>query len=302
MRVLVINNLDSGLRDGAVYDFIRSFAQSGDVIDVRCVGAGANFQEAMQDAKTYDAVVASGGDGTVSTVCYTLRNTGIPILPFPAGTANLLVNNLESPEEPHALAKLLRNGKTLSFDVGEIEHDGEKHGFMMMAGCGYDATIMSEAAESKDKFGPVAYFRAAVSNPNPQISRFTFSVDGQRHELDALGAVLVNFSKIQFDISIATKNRPRDGKLDLLMLTAKSAWNLLPTVVGAAVDHSGKSIAQSNALKLFSGSEFTFDAQPNMNIQYDGEAPDIHTPFTARVLPGATRLFVSENGMKEFSD
>mgnify|MGYP000632891847 CR=1 FL=1 len=39
----------------------------------------------LDDAASYDAVVASGGDGTVATVNYLLANTGVPVLPFPAG-------------------------------------------------------------------------------------------------------------------------------------------------------------------------------------------------------------------------
>jgi len=302
MRVLILKNLDSGVGDGAIYDFIRSFARPDDAIDIRCVGSGDDFRPALVNAKEYDAVVAAGGDGTVAEVCYQLRNSGVPILIFPAGTANLLVNNLMSPEEPHALAKLLRSGNTMDFDVGEIECNGEKHGFMMMAGCGYDAKIMYDAASKKDKLGPAAYFRAAFANPNPQVSHFSFTVDGEHHELDAVGALLVNFSKIQFDISIVKKNRPRDGKLDLIMLTTKSAWNLLPPVLGAAVDHSGKSLEQSDAIQYFEGTEFSFEATPNLGIQYDGEAPKIKTPFTARVFHNATKLFISDAGKAEFAE
>ena len=67
-------------------------------------------------------------------------------MPFPAGTANLLALNLAAPNEPHALAKMLRAGITLDFDMAEIEFradDGEsaKKGFGIMAGAGYDAMI-----------------------------------------------------------------------------------------------------------------------------------------------------------------
>lgn len=53
------------------------------------------------------------------------------------------------PNEPHALAKLAREGRTLDFDIGEIEVEGEKFGFLIMAGAGYDALIMEGAAPAK---------------------------------------------------------------------------------------------------------------------------------------------------------
>ena len=40
--------------------------------------------------ETIDLMVVAGGDGTVASAAYLLAETGIPLLPFPAGTANLL--------------------------------------------------------------------------------------------------------------------------------------------------------------------------------------------------------------------
>ena len=54
----------------------------------------------LEDAKDFDRVVAVGGDGTVSGVCYELRGSGVPMLPYPAGTTNLLALNLRLPSEP----------------------------------------------------------------------------------------------------------------------------------------------------------------------------------------------------------
>ena len=113
MKLLVINNLASGFGEGSVYDFIRSFARDGDEVCVRSTDGTTDVRDLLGDAEAFDAVVASGGDGTVATVSYRLANTGVPILPFPAGTANLLAANLASPMEPHALAKLVREERTL---------------------------------------------------------------------------------------------------------------------------------------------------------------------------------------------
>ena len=104
MKLLVINNLASGYGEGAIYDFMRSFAADGDDICMRCTSGTTPISTLLNDAKDFDAVIAAGGDGTVATVCYLLASTGIPVLPFPAGTANLLALNLASPLEPHALA------------------------------------------------------------------------------------------------------------------------------------------------------------------------------------------------------
>ena len=61
---------------------------------------GTTSIDSLLDASDFDVVVASGGDGTVTSVAAWHANTGVPLLPYPAGTANLLSLNLAQPNEP----------------------------------------------------------------------------------------------------------------------------------------------------------------------------------------------------------
>uniref|UniRef100_UPI0028E1F7D0 diacylglycerol/lipid kinase family protein n=1 Tax=Slackia exigua TaxID=84109 RepID=UPI0028E1F7D0 len=151
MKILIINNLASGQYDTAIYDFIRSAARDGDEICLRNTDGTTPISALVEDARTFDRVVAAGGDGTVACVMYALRYSGIPVLPFPSGTANLLSMNLQNPEEPHALAALLRDGRILDFDMGEISTENDSRGFAIMAGSGYDATLMATPQRSDIK-------------------------------------------------------------------------------------------------------------------------------------------------------
>ena len=300
MKLLVFANLSSGIADGAIYDFVRSFARAGDEVVLRFADRSSDFDELLSDAADFDAVVAAGGDGTVASVCYHLHDTGVPILPFPAGTANLLTQNIYSPVETPALAKLLREGHRVDFDMGELEFPQGKRGFSMMAGCGYDAAIMKDAQANKKRLGPFAYFHAAFSNPNPQVSQFTLDIDGEVVHTQGVGVLVVNFSKIQGDISLALKNRPRDGMLDVIVLATDTAWNLLPTFLGASIDRSGKPLAESNVLSFFRGQTIRVQADPPLQCQYDGEPLNMETPFIARALPGSVRLIVGDSAYEEF--
>ncbi|MDO5042008.1 MAG: diacylglycerol kinase family protein [Slackia sp.] len=300
MKVLIINNLASGYREGSVYDFMRSFVEDGDEVCLRSSDGTTSINRLLDDAEDFDVVVASGGDGTIASVAYRLRNTGVPVLPYPAGTANLLSLNLLEPNEPHALAKLARSGKTLDFDMGEIERDGQTFGFMIMAGAGYDATIMESAAPNKKLLGPVAYFLAAGSNIAPQHSKIAIDVDGTKVETEGLGVLLVNFSQIQFGISVTHCNQPRDGKLGVVVLKAKNAVELLPSVFAAMLDRDGHFPDRGDALEIYSGSRIEIFADPAFEIQYDGEPTGKKTPFVARALPQTARLIVSDEAYELF--
>ncbi|MCB6311909.1 diacylglycerol/lipid kinase family protein [Gordonibacter pamelaeae] len=302
MKLLVINNLASGFGEGSVYDFIRSFARDGDEVCVRSTDGTTDVRDLLGDAEAFDAVVASGGDGTVATVSYRLANTGVPILPFPAGTANLLAANLASPMEPHALAKLVREERTLDFDLGEIEVDGHRFGFGIMAGAGYDAAIMHGAAPAKRLLGPMAYFSAALANPLPQTSRFKLDLDGEHVESEGLGILLVNFSKIQFDITVTHDNEPRDGVFDVVVLKAQNAFELIPALLAGLLDRGGDFPDRTGSLEIHRAREVRVEADPPMEVQYDGEATNLTTPFTAHIMRRAARFFVSEEGWDLFAE
>ena len=152
MRVLVIVNTRSGGGDAGLYDFVRVLGASGAEVTLRFCDGTTALEELAADAARFDRVVAAGGDGTASAVCYALRNSQVPMLVYPAGTANLLALNLGMPIEPRELAETTLRGRIKAFDLGELELPSEtgtassKMGFAIMAGAGYDASIMEAAS------------------------------------------------------------------------------------------------------------------------------------------------------------
>lgn len=301
MNVLVIHNLASGFGDDSIFDFVRKYSVAGDSVTIRSLDQSTPLSSLLTDANQFDFVVACGGDGTVSAVCYELRYTGIPILPFPAGTANLMAMNLFSPTEPHALVNLVDNARTLDFDLGQIEGPQGTFGFSIMAGCGYDHLIMSKAQPNKQLLGPAAYFQAAFTNLNPVHANFELTVDGTTIQTSGIGAVFANFDKIQFDLTVSETNSPIDGMLDVVVLKADSAIELLPTMVAKAIDRTGNLARKIGGLEVYRGHEIRIEATPRLMMEYDGEPTEINTPFVVRCLPGACRLIVSQECYDHFT-
>lgn len=301
MKLLVLNNISAGHSDGSIFDFVRFFARSGDEIVMRTIDGSCDFAAPLADATRFDCVVASGGDGTIARVCYELRYTGVPILVFPSGTANLISQNILSPVDIPALVDLARTGTTFDFDLGEFDFGSNREGFMMMAGCGFDAQIMSTAEPLKSRLGPVAYLRAAFENATPTVSKISLDVDGEHIETEGVGIIAMNFSKLQFDIGLGRENLPADGQLDVCILATQNAWELLPSAIGIAIDRSGRAFEQSNALKYYRGREIRVETDPALHVEYDGEATSYTSPFTLHVLPSATRLIVTQECIDQFT-
>lgn len=303
LRILVINNLDAGLGDKSVFSFLRDVSSFADEIVIRSCNKSYDSRAYLYDAQTFDAIVCAGGDGTIASISHMLAYTKIPLLPYPAGTANLLALNLYQPSDNPALALQLKKFNTLDFDLGEIVfQDGIKRGFSIMAGAGYDAEIMKGALPSKKILGSLSYATAAVSNFAPQCSKLSIEVDGEKHETSGVGVLVINFSKIQFDISVVHENKPRDGYFDIVVFNTNDAIGLIPAIMAAILDRGGDYPTRSNAFQIYRGKHVRVEADPPLPVQYDGEIDNRTTPFEAHVLEKASTLIVSDEAIANYED
>jgi len=296
VRILVVINNRSGGSDGALYAFIRALGASGAEVTLRYIVEDTSLDVLLHDAKTFDRIVAAGGDGTVGAVAYTLRDTGIPLLIYPAGTANLLALNLAMPFDARVLAETVLTGATKKFDLGEIEQPGlgssgpTRQGFAVVAGAGYDATIMETAAPLKATLGAAAYLLAAVTNMTPTPARFELELDGKKLSIEGIAVLMVNFGKLQFDMPVARGADPCDGLLDIAVVRTRNVAGLLPAVMSTLLD--GRTDSVTPGIDVFTAAQVTLSAYPPLRMQYDGEVADTITPFSARALPGAATLLL----------
>lgn len=297
MRILVFVNTLSGQSDSGLYDFIRTVGMTGAEITMRFFDGTTAMESMLVDADKFDRVVAAGGDGTASAVTYALRDSGVPVLVYPAGTANALAINLGLPIEHRALADVLLEGVAQRFDLGEttqMDASGQEftRGFAIMAGSGFDATLMEAAAPLKSAMGPAAYLAAAVANLAPSISKITLELDGATIHTEGIAVLIVNFGRIQFDLPVTHGTDPRDGIFEVAVLRSRHLASLVPTVIAAMLDRSGDFAERGSGLDVYSASTVRVEADPAMRIQYDGDVMDAVTPFSARVLPLAATLLV----------
>lgn len=297
MRVLIVVNSRSGGGDAGLYDFIRSLGLSGAEVVLRFADRERRIEDLLGDVAEFDRVVAAGGDGTASAVCYATRDTGIPVLVYPAGTANLLSSTLGLPLDAQALAEVVVDGVPIRFDIGELERFDENgspvlSGFANFAGAGYDAAIMESAQSLKATFGAGAYLIAAIANMAPTAARFELVLDGERVSTEGIAVLLINFGRIQFDLPVTHGSDPCDGRFEVAVVRTKNVVGLLPAVAAAMLDLVGDHADRSPSLDVYSANTVSVEASPSLRMQYDGEVMDASTPFTARVLPGAATLLV----------
>lgn len=299
MRILVVSNVLAGLGDAGIYDLVHALGQRDCEVVLRYFNGRGRLADLVHDAETFDRVVAGGGDGTASAVAYAIRECHTPLLLYPSGTANLIASNLRMPANPSALAEIAVAGSCLDLDIGEITHLGsseplephERRGFMVAAGAGFDAALMEAAQSLKPAMGVLAYFAAVMQNLTPTRAAFRVVLDGREMSTEGIAVLVVNISRLQFDLSITHDSDPQDGLIEVALLRSRTAVGLLPALWDALLDRVVER-PERGPLQIESCREVLVESDPPLRLQYDGEAIDCTTPFGVRVLPRAAHLVV----------
>lgn len=130
-----------------------------------------------------DVVLACGGDGTVRHVARVLAGSGTPLGLVPTGTANVLARNLALVlDDPAQATQIALCGTNRAIDVGRVLIDdrAEEQVFMVMAGVGFAAAIMTGAFhELKVRLGSLAYFVSGMRALRGPRALITLAVDGR---------------------------------------------------------------------------------------------------------------------------
>ena len=304
MNILVIHNPNSGQGDAGFPTFIAALELLRARVTVRTIRPGSRLEEMLSDARAFDRVVAAGGDGTIGGVAHILADSGVPILAYPAGTANWVSKHHGLPSDPAALALIALTGKTGRFDLGELEFkahpdapENSRVGFAMGAGAGIDAAIMAGAVDWKPRLGVSAYFATGLT-ARVGVSRFTLFLDGVRVEASGIGVMIVNIGKI-LDLDVIPGTDSADGLLEVAVIKARSGVELVPIFARAVAEKMGwPAFDVSNQLEVHRAREVKLWADPPLPVQFDGELLEATTPITARVRPGAA-VFVLPGAQHE---
>lgn len=136
MHIVAILNRDGGtLRTMDLERFagqaVEIFSRQGHALDCEIV-PGSAVQRALRDATHrpgVDAILAAGGDGTISTAATIALEAGVPLGVLPAGTMNLFARALKVPLDLTAALEALAAGQVGAVDVATANGQPFVHQF-----------------------------------------------------------------------------------------------------------------------------------------------------------------------------
>lgn len=228
-----------------------------------------------------DGVIACGGDGTVSEVAAALDDRHIPLGIIPAGSTNIIAQELGIPGSVSAAAALAFG----PFDVHEMDVGVcNDHHFLHMAGTGLDSLTFEATDEAlKRRIGWMAYVPAAIKALREKSNAFRITIDDEEHAVISPLVLIANGSSIiHSNIRIDSSIRSDDGKLDVLIVTAIRPHELAMLFAHAA--NPLVTLAASPWVIQRKASTILVESDTPQPIQLDGDVME-YTPAKFSILP-----------------
>ncbi|MDQ2686791.1 MAG: diacylglycerol kinase family lipid kinase [Armatimonadota bacterium] len=270
---------DTLAEHGYTYQYLETTKQEG---------AKALAEKAA--SKGIDLLAVSGGDGTVMEVLSALVGTNIPVAVLPAGTGNLLSVNLGIPMTVPEAVHVALSGRPYALDLAKT---GDDRYFAILGGMGLDAAMIHDAdRKTKDKFGVLAYFVAAVKNLPRRRSRVSLRLDGgEPISHHAKSVVIANMGKITGGLEAIPTASPDDGKLDVGILKAETLAQWLRLLGYAVLGRTH----EAPDFDVYQARHIVLETSFPEPIQFDGEDGGRARKLTVEIVPKAVLVMLPED-------
>jgi diacylglycerol kinase (ATP) len=229
-----------------------------------------------------------GGDGMVQRCIDAMADAGckLPIAILPAGTANLLAQNIGIPNDIAQAVDLGLNGIRQGLDVGVV--NGER--FAVMAGTGLDAiTMRNVSTDQKELLGRLAYFRSGITAIRKDPVLMSICVNGRPWFTGKASCVLVgNVGTITGGIKLFPQASAVDGKLEVAAVTANTTMGWARVFARLVTGHASRSpfVRTTRAKKI------DIELAKKAPYELDGGDRKATNKLKFRVEPGAVTVCV----------
>ncbi len=240
-KFLVIHNKMAGrLKAPMLTAVLKQLHQRGAKVRLE---AAASVEEDIELARTavalqdVDAVIAAGGDSTIRGVALGLTGTQMPLGIIPAGTGNVLAQEIRL-GNPRRIAQTLIQGPPRRIRMGLA--NGEP--FLLMAGAGFDAQIVRDLDHDlKQRIRKAAYVGPTVRALASQPPRFSvrFAEEAER-EYSAAFVVVTRARFYGGRFVMAPDADLSSDELQVVMFMNSGRLGMVRSLLGLAMGGNGR--------------------------------------------------------------
>jgi diacylglycerol kinase family enzyme len=219
----------------------------------------------------------------------------VPLGILGIGTGNLLARNLNIPLDTTSAIGTAFGGDTRQVDVLDLAlGKGRREVSMVMAGMGWDASMMAVSEGAKARLGWGAYALQAAKTVRDHPIRLRVQVDdGPEHSFFARMCLIANVGTLVGGIELLPESSPNDGILEVLVFEPTTSTDYVRSSWGVLRRNSN---TYDPARTLLRGRKVVVTTPGSRPRQVDGDLIDEGHGFVARVLPGALTVRVPREG------
>ncbi len=253
--------------------------------------AGAIARHSIADGA--ELILAAGGDGTINEIAEGVAFSDVPMGILPAGTANVLANEMGLSASITGAAASLAKCIPTRISVGRLQcvNGSERTRlFLLMAGIGLDARIVYNInLPLKARIGKLAYWIGGFGMVGRKLDEFDVLVDGRR--VSCAFALISKVRNYGGDLEIAQSTSLLDDKFEVVLFEGRSSFRFLTYLARVAV----RKIAGVPGISLIRSGSVCMPgtADRRVYIQVDGEYAG-HIPASVEIVPDALTLLIPE--------
>ena len=236
-----------------------------------------------------EAVIASGGDGTVSAVAEALIESDIPLGIIARGTANAFANALEIPDTIEAACQVIVDGGTQKVDAGRC--NGKP--MILLAGIGFEAETVEDAdRETKNRFGMLAYVLSGLKQLK-DFEKFssTIETDDKIIKVDANAITIANAAPPTSILAHGTAGVIYDdGLLDITIITPENRAGAIAISYHLLQTTNNDEAAERGDIGYLRAKRVKVTTDPPQKVVLDGEIIG-KTPIEVECVPCGLTVF-----------
>jgi diacylglycerol kinase family enzyme len=226
-----------------------------------------------------DAVVAGGGDGTVSAAASALAGGSVPLGVLPLGTLNHFARDLAIPQELAAAARTIAAGVRRTVDVGRV--NGRV--FLNNSSIGLYPEVVHGREELRHRAGvgkwlAMLYAAAAVLRRFPLLT-VTLQADGRQATLRTPFVFVGNNVYELRLLGLGRRQSLESGVLSVYLARHQTRAGLLMLAVRTLLGR----LDQDRDFRALELEELEIDARRPLRVSADGELRRIPAPIRYRV-------------------
>jgi len=211
-------------------------------------------------------IVVAGGDGTIDSIVGAMIGSDATLGIIPTGTRNNVAFNLGITGDIANSVKLLRQGRRLKIDVGQVHYGHSRHWFLEVAALGLLTDIYPLADDIQHgKLTMIGELLSTFVSATP--SRLRMIYDGHR-QLDTTAHMMVisNMPYLGPHFQISPNVSFKDGRLDLFTFSDMSKLNMISYAMLSQIGHF-----EDIGIKHYRVKHVKIRSNPRMPVLADGQ-------------------------------